>query len=56
MKGIEAAKLGKAAGVDKIPSEVLKKDTSLPVLHSLFNVCFETGQVPLLWKEYTVYC
>lgn len=48
---MERAKLNKAAGVDQIPSEVLKNHASVLVLHSLFNVCFETGQVPTTWSR-----
>lgn len=50
-KAIEKAKLGKATGIDLIPSEVLKNDSSLLVLHSLFNVCFETRKVPTVWSR-----
>jgi len=51
VKAVETAKRGKAAGIDLIPSEVLKNDTSVLVLHSLFNVCFQTGQIPSLWSK-----
>ena len=45
-KAIDDAKLGKACGVDGIPIEVLKNDSSVLFLHSLFNVRFNTGKVP----------
>ena len=50
-KAVEHAKRGKAAGIDLIPCEVLKNDTAIVVLHILFNVCFQTGQVPHLWSK-----
>ena len=51
VKAVQNAKLGKASGVDCIPSEVLKNDSPVLLLHSLFNVCFQTGQVPTLWSR-----
>lgn len=51
IKAVHKAKVGKAAGIDLIPSEVLKNDTSIFILHSLFNVCFQSGQVPTLWSK-----
>jgi hypothetical protein len=50
-KAMENAKIGKAAGIDLIPSDVLKNEASLFVLHSLFNVCFQTGRIPSLWSK-----
>jgi len=51
VKAVQNAKLGKASGVDCIPAEVLKNDSSVLLLHSLFNVCFLTGQVLTLWSR-----
>lgn len=45
-KAVENAKIGKAAGIDLIPSDVLKNDASLLVFNSLFNVCFKTVRMP----------
>ncbi len=42
---------GKATGVDNIPSEVLKNDTTISFMHVLFNVCFDAGVVPSLWGK-----
>ena len=38
VKAVEKAKLGKAAGIDCIPSEVLKNDSSIYVLHCIFKM------------------
>ena len=38
-----AKKNWKSTGFDKIPSEVLKFPIMIDVLHSLFNMCFDTG-------------
>ena len=51
MKAVDDAKINKAAGTDCIPTEVLKNNTSVYVLHSLFNVCFETGRIPSMWAK-----
>ena len=48
-KALQKAKQGKAAGVDLIPTEVLKNDASLFILLSLFN--FQTGKVADLWSR-----
>ncbi|XP_052810397.1 uncharacterized protein LOC128238477 [Mya arenaria] len=51
VKAVGNAKQCKAAGVDCIPSETLKNETAIIVLHSLFNVCFHTGIIPKLWSR-----
>lgn len=48
---MEKTKQGKAAGIDLIPSEVLKNDVSILFLHSLFNVRFQTENIPTLWSK-----
>ncbi len=48
---VDKAKMGKATGVDNIPSEVLKNDTTISFMHVLFNVCFDAGVVPSLWGK-----
>lgn len=50
-KAIDNAKRGKAFGIDRIPVDVLKNDTSVMFLHVLFNVCFNTGTIPSLWGK-----
>lgn len=45
------AKRNKACGFDSIPVDVLKNDTSISVLHILFNVCFSTGYIPTSWGK-----
>lgn len=46
-------KNGKAAGPDNIPAEALKADTdtSVKMLHPLFEKIWETEEVPADWKE-----
>ena len=40
------SKMGKAYGVDGIPSEVLHNDAAIYFLHVLFNLCFDKGVIP----------
>ena len=51
VKCIVNAKLGKAPGYDEIPNELLKNDSALLMLHSLYNRCFAYGQVPSAWSK-----
>ena len=50
-RALDKAKKGKAFGVDLIPVDVLKNDTSVLFLQILFNVCFETGRIPTSWGK-----
>ena len=50
-KAIDAAKRGKATGIDNIPMEVMKNDTAVSFLHVLFNICFDNGSVPSDWGQ-----
>lgn len=50
-KAVDDAKMGKAAGFDNIPTEVLKNDTAISFLHILFNICFDNGIVPSDWGK-----
>ena len=50
-KVVNSANNGKSTGYDKIPSEVLKFPIIIDVLHSLFNLCFDTGILPSLWRK-----
>ena len=50
-KVIDAAKCGKAHGIDNIPADVLKNSSSISFIHSLFNVCFKTGKIPSIWSK-----
>ena len=51
IKAGETAKLWKASGIDCIPTEVLKNGVSIVVLYSIFNVCFQSSQVPAAWSK-----
>ena len=44
-------KNGKTTGVDNIPNEVIKKDSVLLWWYRLFQVCFENGLVPSIWRN-----
>ncbi|XP_033730266.1 uncharacterized protein LOC117319595, partial [Pecten maximus] len=44
-------KVGKAAGVDGIPAEVLKNDACVDIMFSLISYCFDHGIVPDKWKQ-----
>ena len=48
-QSISAAKTGRAVGIDNLPNEVLKSNTLIPVLKTLFNACLEHGVVPTMW-------
>ena len=50
-KAVESAKIGKACGFDGIPVEVLKNDSTVIFLHTLFNICFSSGNVPSIWGK-----
>ena len=50
-KVVNCAKNGKSSGFDKIPYEVLKFPIIIDVLHALFNLCFDTGILPSVWKK-----
>ena len=52
--GHSVVDLCKAAGIDNIPVDVLKNDTSVCFLHVLFNICFETGCVPSEWGKHII--
>ena len=50
-EAVRRLKLRKAAGVDNIPSEVLKNNTCIDMLHKIITFCFENGVSPLQWKQ-----
>ncbi|VDI48250.1 Hypothetical predicted protein [Mytilus galloprovincialis] len=45
------AKSRKATGIDDIPAEVLKNDTTIDLLHQIIMGCFNLGKVPIQWKS-----
>lgn len=45
------AKSSKGPGHDEIPSELLKNDSALVMLDSLFNRCFMSRSVPPAWSK-----
>ncbi len=51
-KAVRRAKNGKAMGMDHVPNEVLlKNDNVIKALHAFFQLCFDSGKVPLLWTQ-----
>ena len=48
---IAKAKNKKAAGLDKIPNEVIKNEKLICVSHKLFNCCFSNNTVPNVWQK-----
>ena len=48
-KAVYRAKLNKAVRVDKLPSEVLRNEKFVVLLHKIIRYCFEEGQVPNDW-------
>ena len=45
-KSILRAKLGKAAGLDNIPAEILRNPVCVDLLYNIIRYCFNTGTVP----------
>ena len=43
--------MGKAYGVDGIPSEFLHNVTAIYFLHVLFNLYFDNGVIPSVWGK-----
>ena len=50
-KAVVNSKKDKACGIDGLPAEIFKNDTSVSILHVLFNVCFTTGCIPSEWGK-----
>ena len=44
-------KSGKSVGFDKIPYEVLKCPIIVDSLHSLINLCLDSGLIPSVWRK-----
>jgi hypothetical protein len=49
-KVMRRAKANKAVGIDNLPNEILKHESSLEVLTVLFNKIYDTGLTPSDWK------
>ena len=41
----------KATGIDNIPYDVLKHDNIIDVLLHLFQMCFNSGKIPSVWRK-----
>ena len=50
-QAVGTAHLGKATGVDYIPSEVVRNPTMVSTLHDIFNYCFKNGVGPSSWTQ-----
>ena len=48
---VAGAKLRKARGIDDIPTEVLKSDQCITMLHKIISFAFEKGIVPSEWNK-----
>ena len=49
-KAISHAKKGKSVGIDEIPTDVLKNEVAIDILHKLISICFNTGSIPEDWS------
>ena len=45
-ESVYRAKLRKVAGFDSIPSEVLRFDICIELLHKIISYCFKSGEIP----------
>ena len=50
-KAINKAKAGKAVGYDNIPNEVMKSNSAIQLMKTLFDSIFKSTQIPSLWKR-----
>ena len=53
---LQLCKPGKAPGPDTISNTLLRTCACqlAPVFHTLFNICMQKGQLPMLWKTSTI--
>ncbi len=51
MNAASKAKLGKAVGIDQLPSETLKYGPVYPFMVNLFNYCFKYRIIPSAWQK-----
>ena len=51
ISALSRAKDGKSPGLDGLPTECLRNNTSVTYMLALFNKCFESGSVPGMWKK-----
>ncbi len=49
-KSVSQAKNNKSVGLDNLPNEILKNDTSINILTLLFNKIFDYQIIPSVWK------
>ena len=49
LMAVSHLKNNKATGFDQIPSEVLKNEATVYILHKICNGCFDIGKVPDQW-------
>ena len=52
---LSAAKCGKAPGLDNIPVDVLKNDTTAYFLTELFDICFKNSITPKAWQQSVIH-
>ena len=50
-KAVFRSKLNKSVGVDEIPSELLRNDHCIDLLHKIINYCFTKSEVPQEWVK-----
>ena len=50
-KAVFRSKLNKAVGVDEIPSELLRNDHCIDLLHKIIHYCFTKSEVPQEWVK-----
>ncbi len=50
-KALCHAKNAKSTGIDNVPNEVLKSDSTVTLLMKFFNLCFTKNVIPSMWRK-----
>ena len=45
------SKNNKSTGTDKLPNEVFKNRYIIEILQKLFQLCFDSGKIPNIWRK-----
>ena len=48
---LKLSKNGKSSGYDNIQVQLYKNPTALNALTRMFNICYDSGEVPVMWNN-----